>query len=619
MKTEDETMNYRMVKDVYSLWGSFAMPTGEIEEVEGGYRYVGDGYEMKTEITHHATGVNLRSDCICNTGKSPLELRCALSRFSFDGGEYEVYTQYSEWCNESQGAWQPLTSEIAGSNEDLRMNAGANPFVAIRSLQTGRGTAFHILADSTWRYAVKRQFFQSKPKRRNVIVELGINDRGFSYTLQPGETLRLPTILYYEFQNRVDLDAFRLHRYCNEVYPARTMPVIYNSWLSRGDNISYELLADQLAVAKKIGVEYFVIDAGWFGAPKLWYESVGDWVEYKEDSMRGRMKEFADLVRAEGLKFGLWFEFERAAVNSRARTNNPQYYLVEGDQAFIDFSNPEACDYIFNIVAEQIRLYDIAFIKSDFNAPITFDPHRHSFLEFFKGYRAFIDRLRAEFPDLYLQNCASGGLRMALANLRGFDSFWESDSHSLYTQQKIYKDTILRMPCRAVEKWITIQSNAIQGRSGERILMSGDAGFKHVEAVFEGFLKASSLGGPIGISCDLTALSDLVVETLAAHVAQFKEDREFWRTAECRILSDTAGILVLQFSDAEFKQIKLLMFTDHATQTGVTLYPTFDSNASYRATDGTVYTPEMLASGVPFEFVTPEYIREGYTLMLEKI
>ena len=60
---------------------------------------------------------------------------------------------------------------------------------------------------------------------------------------------------------------------------------------------------------------------------------------------------------------------------------------------------------------------------------------------------------------------------MALGNLQGFDSFWMSDNHSLYAQLEIFKNSICRLPCRALERWITIQSlDCIKGRSREQIL-----------------------------------------------------------------------------------------------------------------------------------------------------
>ena len=612
-------MNVKTISDLFLLCGDFSLPTGEVELTDDGYRYVGEGYTATTTLKQHDSGVIRRCDCIQNTTDHDISLRAALSKFVYNGGEYEVYTQYSEWCNESIGAWQPLVSEVGASNEDLRMNSGSTPFVAIYNVQTGRGTAFHILADSTWRIRVKKAFWQAPIKQKNIVVELGINDRDFDYTLKAGETLKLPEILFYEFRNKLDMDAYKLHRYCNDVYPARSLPLVYNSWLSRGDVISYELLSDQLEAAKGLGVEYFVIDAGWFGAPGEWYGSVGDWEECTDCSMMGRMKEFADRVRAEGLRFGLWFEVERAATTAKAVANHPEHYITEGGNCFIDFSSEAACDYIYGIVSAQIENYGIEYIKFDFNAPISFDRNRHAFLDYFNGYRKFMNRLRAAYPSLYCESCASGGLRMALANLQSFDSFWMSDNHSLYAQLEIFKNTMIRMPCRALEHWLTIQSlDCIKGRTREKILSSGDAGWRHVEAVFDGFLKAASVGGPIGLCCDVTAFSETLRETVRGHFDQYKAEREFWMQAECRILSDTPTVLALQFNDKQFDTVKVFAFTKNSHQRSITVYPVLDESHTYcnnegAATDGATIATE----GFDFDIETNNLF-DGYTLEWKK-
>ena len=36
----------------------------------------------------------------------PINMNCLMSKFLYDGGEYEVYTQCNTWQNESCGGWQ---------------------------------------------------------------------------------------------------------------------------------------------------------------------------------------------------------------------------------------------------------------------------------------------------------------------------------------------------------------------------------------------------------------------------------------------------------------------------------------------------------------------------------
>lgn len=579
------------IGDLFVLNGSMSLPVGEVEKTENGYRFEKDGYALTVALEYHRSGVIKRSDRIKNVSDQPIDLRCILSKFQFNGGEYEVYTQYGEWCEEGRAVWAPLNNEIGARSEDVRMNYGVSPFTAIYNRQTGRGYAFHLLANSMWQIHVRKQYIQIGHVA-TVAVELGINERGFSYTLAPNEELELPAVLYYEFRNKTDLDAYKLHRYCNDVYPAREFPIIYNSWMGFFDRITVEQLESQFERAKKLGVEYFTVDAGWFGAPYQWYDRVGDWQESPESGLGGKMRELADRIRENGMKFGLWFEIERAAKGSQAVANHPDYYIEEDGKCFVNFAKPEVCDYIFEALASQIRKYDVRFIKFDFNARMSYDENDHAFLEYFKGYRAFIQRIRDTFPDLYLENCASGGLRMALASLEGFDSFWMSDTHSMFKQQEIFKSTILRMPCRALEKWITLQNFEMPSsrRDDGRVIVTGDSAYHHIDVIGDTYLQAASVGGPIGFTCDLCKISDETLEMLASHIATYKQEREFWKRAECRILSDTPDMLVLQFSDESLDTVYVYAFCKGYHQISLTVYPVCTTNAVYTDENGTVYT-----------------------------
>ncbi len=597
-------MNYKAqnVKQLYTFKGSFSLPTGAIEVTDKGYLYKGEGYEVATEIVKHKSGVCVRKDVIKNVSDKDITLRAALANFTFNGGDYEVYTQYSEWCHENVGGWHKLVSETGVGNADIRSNTGNSPFLAIYNTQNGRGMAFHILAESTWQMKARKDYSQDC-QSKTIKVEIGINEKGFEYILEAGKSLEMPTILYYEFKNKVDMDAYKLHRYYNDIKPARAMPLAYNTWLSNFDNVNFDGLMAQLEKAKGLGLEYFVIDAGWYDKPYKVWDNLGDWKEETEDSMRGRMKEFADKVREYGLKFGLWFEIERAALTAKTYKEHPEHYIVEGGYAFVNFANPETREYIYKKLEDNIVKYGIEFIKFDYNDDLTYDCTNHSFIEYFKGYHEFLHRINREHPEVYLENCASGGLRMSLASLEGFDSFWISDNHSLYTQLEIFKNTLIRMPSRALEKWLTIRSfeNFTPTGNGvptEKILASGNHDWTHVEAVNECYLKSVMFGGPIGMSCNLTKLSDNLIALLKEKFDEFKKEREFWAKSECHILCDTDTMLVLQFNDIDFKEIKLFSYAKHAIQNDITVYPVLDANASYTVGEETLTAAEIDENGV---------------------
>jgi len=544
-------------------------------------------------------GIYVRRDTLQNTSAKALTFHTLRSRFVFDGGEYEVYTQYNGWQNESQGQWSPLVTEITARCESVRSAAGAAPFLALWNLQTNRGIAFHLLTDASWSISAKRIF--SPGENSYVGVELGIDAPNVSLTIPAGESFRLPEILYYEFQNKTDMDAWKLHRYCHAHMPRRRLPVIYNTWLYKFDRIDFDSVAKQIPVAARLGVEYFAIDAGWFGKDSRWVRNIGDWEENLNYGFHGRMKEIADMVRAHGMEFGLWLEAERAVPAADAVHKFPQYFVNYDSGCFINFADKAARDYIFDVLCGLVERYGISFFKFDFNADLSFDKDGMAFTEYFKGYRAFLKRVHEKYPSLYLSNCAAGGMRMTLKNCEDFESFWLSDNQSPYHGMRIVKDSILRLPPQVMERWAVIATNdntipAYRADYAEHIFATSDGTWDRVSDVSESWLKGFLSGGPVCLSCDLPALSDTVQDMLKDHIQTFKTEQDFWRTAECRILADTPSILVLQYNDPCFETCRIQVYTHRLLQTGITIYPVTDPHMEYEASDGTTYTSAALTA-----------------------
>ncbi len=564
------------VQDIFNVYGDFERVHGDITKKGNTIIYKGSDVLLTSKELKHKSGIIERCDTIKNISKREIEITTLLSKFTLNGGEYQVYTQTSKHISEGLGDWSTLVSGIYGASDEIRTNQDVCPFVAVYNQQSRRGYAFHIMSNSMFEYRVSKHCEFLSPKV--VTVELGIRTDNFSYKLKPNETLELPRIIYYQFQSTVDLDAYKLHRYFNEKYP-HALPVIYNTWMSHFDLIDFDTLVKQLEGARALGCEYFTVDAGWFGETQKWWEVVGDWQESDKSSLGGRLKEFSDLVRKEGLKFGLWFEIERASETCENVKNHKEYYIKDGEHYYVDFANREACDFIYNILKNNIDKYGVEFIKFDLNGPLTYDKRRTAFLEYYKGYNYFISRIRKDYPEIHLECCASGGGRMSLSNVPSFDSFWMSDSHGIYTQLEIFKSAILRMPSSMLERWATIRSvedftpTYPVGDKTEKILLSSTSNWQRAEEASLDFIKSALVGGPIGVSCDLTQVSAKTLLELGDFIKQYKSEREFWKNSECHILADTETLLALQFNDISLNEIRIFVYTKHPNQERVTLYP----------------------------------------------
>lgn len=585
--------------------GSFGQLYGPLERADQCLCLNTPDYQMICAYQVFENGIFTRQDTFYNRSQTDLIVNNLKSRFVFDGGEYEVYTQFSNWQTENADQWQDLVTSISIGCESVRTCQNANPFLVLWSKQAQRGVAFHLLPNASWEIKVTRVGIGGK--KTKIVVELGISDRHFHVTLAPGEAISLPELICYEVHNKLDLDCYKLHHYLHTRYPRRELPIIFNTWMYKFDHITYENLLKQIPLAAEMGAEYFFLDAGWFGSKENWYLSTGDWVERTVGGLEGHMLELANAVRAAGMQFGVWLEPERANVHSDAVAAHPEYYLpITGDEdsVLLDFANPDACAWMLDVICNLIDQYGIRYIKDDFNVDKFFCERQDSFLAYHKGHENFMKALRNRYPDLYLSSCAGGGMRMELANYQLFDSSWPTDNESPYDQMQMYRHAILRLPPQALERWAAIHSvtgledfyasfaDCNQGNC-ERLLACCDATWCHVAGIQESFLEGYMTCGPIGFSCDLSLVSEKTRKELSRFIAEVKQNRDFWRTAVARILCATETVTVYQYSDYALNKVVIQLFTHDVLQEACCVHPVLDPSKTYRL-NGTCYSGTQL-------------------------
>ena len=354
-------------KRFFKCCGSFGEISGEVSRNENTVFYETDRYRINCEYQCDEYGVFTRNDSFTNKSGEDINVNCLKSRFVFEGGEYQVYTQFNSWLTESMGGWQPLVTSISASGGRVRTTHNATPFMALWNEQTQRGVAFHIRPNCAWEMKVTKAGHNNIYTK--VVVELGMLDFNLDMKVSPDETVNMPEIICYEFKNKLDMDCYKLHNYMHTHYPRRQLPIIYDTWMYKFDYITYENVSSQIKLAADLGVEYFFIDAGWFGKGADWYLSIGDWSENTVSALKGRMIDIANEVRKAGMKVGIWLEPGRAFRDSDAVKNHPDYYIL-GDvngSYFFDYSNEEARKWMLDIIFGLIEKYGIEYIKDDFN------------------------------------------------------------------------------------------------------------------------------------------------------------------------------------------------------------------------------------------------------------
>ena len=607
-----KTQGFDCAAGLFSVCGSFGHFDGLSEYTET-KRQNGVSYCVKNDVvkavsdfTFLDNGAVLRKDYIVNLTNKEIFANRLFSRFVFEGGEYDVYSQTNSWQHECVGRWQPLSSSSVIESQGVRTCDGATPLMALYNKQNNRTLVFHLFPNCQWKMSATRRVHTGL--RDTVVVETGILDSGLNLKIMPGETIYYPEIFFYETHDKVGLGAEKLHEYMGKEYPRKSLPLIYNTWLMCFDVIDYDLIVKQVDAASELGFEYFVVDAGWFGkGDSLWVNCVGDWEENLTGAFYGKMQRLSQYVNEKGMKFGLWVEPERATEKSEAYKNHPEQFF--SNYYLLDFSNEHAVKRMIKVVDGLIKKYNLGFIKFDFNRTVAYDYSGNSFYRYMQGQKLFVESIRKLHPDIYLCNCASGGNRIDLEQSKIFDSFWISDNQGPVDGLRIYTDMIKRIHPSVIEKWNvqTLLKNipAVADGSREKLkkelmVSCNNADWTSIVRVDESYTFNFLSGGPIGYSCDIAAFPAWYKKQTKAFFDDYKKTREYFISANIKVLCNTENLVVYEYFDENYKNIIIKFFTKLSYQEQLTVFPIVDVNADYVLADKVISGIIIAEDGITF-------------------
>ena len=181
--------------------------------------------------------------------------------------------------------------------------------------------------------------------------------------------------------------------------------------------------------AADAGCEYYCIDAGWY-ADGDWWDSVGEW-QVSSKRFPDGLRAVTDYIRKRGMTPGVWLEPEVMGIHCALAQKVPEnwFFIRHGKPVYdrsrfqLDYRNAEVCAYMDSVVDRLIREFNVGYIKMDYNiepgigTEFQADSPGDGLLEHERAYLGWLDRLFNRYPDLVIENCASGGLRMDYAML----------------------------------------------------------------------------------------------------------------------------------------------------------------------------------------------------------
>lgn len=427
----------------------------------------------------------IRSVRLINESKEPLYIERVLSAcMDMDDESFEMLTLTGSWARERQMTKCPVTygKHVASSVRGCSSHQ-EHPFAALLTPGTtqdmGEVYAMHFVYSGNFLALCQKSQYES------VRMVMGIHPEGFEWVLRPQESFQAPEVVcVYSDQglgkmSRTLHDLYRGHL-IRSPYLHKKRPVLINNWEATYFEFDSDKLVEIAKDAKEAGIEMLVMDDGWFGKRNLDDSSLGDWT-VNEEKLPGGLSALVERVRTEGLSFGIWFEPEMVSPDSELFHAHPDWAIqVPGRiptqsraQYVLDLSRPEVVDYVYECVAKILRSADISYVKWDMNRQFT-DlgsqslspecqgelPHRYIL-----GVYELQERLVTEFPDLLLENCASGGGRFDPGMLYYSPQIWCSDDTDAVERLAIQEGTALIYPLSCMGAHVSACPNHIVGRS----------------------------------------------------------------------------------------------------------------------------------------------------------
>ena len=365
------------------------------------------------------------------------------------GNSFYLTQYHGDWAKEMQPEESKITHGI--KTLDTKLGTRANlfqPSVFMVSMDKPATETEGTVLYGTLAYSGNFRTDLELDYLDNLRIISGINNYVSAYTLKPNEVFTTPAFLTTLSSSGKGTASRNLQSWARNyrlLDGKGTRLTLLNNWEATYFDFDENKLFGLLKDTKKLGVDLFLLDDGWFANkyPRNGdVAGLGDWAENKKKLPNG----IASLVKeAENneVKFGIWIEPEMVNPKSELYEKHPDWVVKQPkreefyfrNQLVLDLANPKVQDFVFGVVDDLFKQNpNLAYVKWDCNAVI-YNAHSaylknqsHFYIEYVRGLYQVLERIRKKYPTVPMMLCSGGGGRVDYAALQYFTEFWPSDN-----------------------------------------------------------------------------------------------------------------------------------------------------------------------------------------------
>lgn len=351
-----------------------------------------------------------------------------------------VWVPHNSWCREVD--WRDYTLAEAGLKKNSRvaskriaiMNTGTwsskeyVPMGALVDSEYGSAYMWQIENNGSWHWEISdiADYLYLK-------LSGPTNENGWHKELIPGQTfesVKVAVAVGVSFNDALEQITHYRRQIVRENPSDKKLPVIFNDYMHclMADPTTEKMLP-VIDKAAEAGAEYYCMDAGWY-ADGTWWDTVGEWQPVAWRFPNG-IKEVFDYIKSKGMIPGIWLEIESMGVRCPIldQFTDDCFFVRHGRRVVVrgryqlDFRSEKVREFATSVIDRVVNEYGVGYIKTDYNidggvgTEVEADSFGEGLLEHNRAYLSWLEEMLDRYPNIVIENCSSGGMRMDYAML----------------------------------------------------------------------------------------------------------------------------------------------------------------------------------------------------------